>query len=376
MSHCLRVFMWLVVLSTPFSAALGFADKIYLKDGSIEVSERVWQSDKYIHFILKGTTDVTIRYAKTIVDRVLIDGVEVPIAVPAADAKKDVPAPVQAGGSIFQKETPAQPKVTEDQPAAPAEKQSAIRKKPAIQSNTTDQKRAAKHKGISFYDPRRDMRYWASRQSKHSTLSAALAALAKMYGQSVSWVETYMGEENDLGVIHQNLMMNQGQRETMARDETKVHKPYYGQFYNPGQKQPFRIGPNKLFKNQAAAVKALAQQYGRSIAWVQDNFGQSNELATIHDNLKAALQKTATPKKEETVAVAPIEKTPAKGNTFYNPRRKKKYWIGGSERYNSLDDALGALAKKYGVTVELIERHMGNTNDLAQIHQNLRTNLE
>lgn len=375
MSHCLRVFMWLMVLSTLLSVTCGFADKIYLKDGTVEVAERVWQSDKYVHFILRGTTDVTIRYAKTIVERVLIDGVEVVVSPSAPATQKSTPVQVQPGPLTAEKEATIQKDATKTTTPHQTEKKLITQTKPAIKLNRMDQKKVGMQKGISFYDPRRDLRYWASRKSKHNTLSAALGALAKMYGQSVSWVETYMGAENDLGIIHQNLMANQGETIKAAVEEVAVRRPPTGLFYNQGKSSPYRIGPNKVFKSQAAAVEALARQYGRSTAWVQEHFGQSNELETIHANLKNAMQQTAAPKKEEAIALMPTGKPLAKGNEFYNPRRKKKYWIGGTERYNSLDDALGALAKKYGVSVELIERYMGNTNDLKQIHENIRTNL-
>lgn len=46
------------------------ADKVLLKDGSVEESVRVWETDRYVHFILKGTRSVEIRYAKEIVDHI------------------------------------------------------------------------------------------------------------------------------------------------------------------------------------------------------------------------------------------------------------------------------------------------------------------
>ena len=44
--------------------------RIVLQDGTIETSDRVWESDRYVHFILKGTNGVEIRYAKDIVSRI------------------------------------------------------------------------------------------------------------------------------------------------------------------------------------------------------------------------------------------------------------------------------------------------------------------
>ena len=64
------LFSIIVVLSLWPLGTVGTADRIYLKDGTIEQSDRIWESDNYFHFILKGTENVEIRYAKAIVDHV------------------------------------------------------------------------------------------------------------------------------------------------------------------------------------------------------------------------------------------------------------------------------------------------------------------
>lgn len=56
-----------------------------------------------------------------------------------------------------------------------------------------------------FYNPRRTQKYWASSKSRHSTLEAAIAALAKKYGRNPEWVKANMGNTNNLYQIHQNL---------------------------------------------------------------------------------------------------------------------------------------------------------------------------
>jgi len=60
-------------------------------------------------------------------------------------------------------------------------------------------------KTIEFYNPRRDKKYWASSTSKHNTYSDAIAALAKQYSRPPQWVQKYMGQSNDLLIIHENL---------------------------------------------------------------------------------------------------------------------------------------------------------------------------
>lgn len=61
----------------------------------------------------------------------------------------------------------------------------------------------------------------------------------------------------------------------------------------------------------------------------------------------------------------------SEANAFYNPRRPYKYWTGKNSKHKSYKEAIQALAKKYKRSPEWIQAHMGNTNDLVQIHQNL-----
>ena len=55
----------------------GYADRITLKDGTNIVSEKVWQTEDHVHFILIGTRDVEIRYAKEIVEKIEQQGITV-----------------------------------------------------------------------------------------------------------------------------------------------------------------------------------------------------------------------------------------------------------------------------------------------------------
>ena len=69
-----------------------------------------------------------------------------------------------------------------------------------------------------------------------------------------------------------------------------------------------------------------------------------------------------------------IKATPkSNGLVFYDPRRPRKYWINATAKYNTFQEAVAALAKQYNRTPQWIQDHMGATNDLQQIHQNLST---
>jgi hypothetical protein len=60
-----------------------------------------------------------------------------------------------------------------------------------------------------------------------------------------------------------------------------------------------------------------------------------------------------------------------KGLEFYNPRRPQKYWTSANSKHHFFKEAVATLAKQYDRSPEWIQDHMGETNDLYEIHQNL-----
>lgn len=297
-----RTLIWFLFCFALMSGAVVCADRIYLKDGSVQESDRVWLSSAYVHFILNGTIGVEIRYAKEIVARVQINGIEETI----------VAAPSGGGPIALVQKMPK-----EDIKANQTGKDRPIAKTDSDAKSTTPSKVIGRkiirdHKGIEFYAPRRNQRYWATSNSKHTTLNNALNALAKIYGRSISWVENHMGTENDLGNIHRNL------------------------------------------------IRQHEQGFSHS------------DLTTDNSHSISPLPLQAA----ETASNA-VERMPVpEGLQFYNPRRKEKYWTGEEGRHHTLDAAVRTLAKQYGVTEEWIDRHMGNTNNLTTIHQNIQESLK
>jgi len=63
------------------------------------------------------------------------------------------------------------------------------------------------------------------------------------------------------------------------------------------------------------------------------------------------------------------------GTAFYDPRRDKKYWVDQNSGYANYEDAIQALAKKYNRSPEWIRTHMGDSNDLEEIHRNLTDSI-
>lgn len=86
------------------------------------------------------------------------------------------------------------------------------------------------------------------------------------------------------------------------------------------------------------------------------------------DNNRAVTQTTAKGSVTKKIQIAPDQAT---GPVFYDPRRPYKYWADKDSKHKGYKQAIEALAKKYNYTPEWIQAHMGDTNDLAQIHRNL-----
>ena len=61
----------------------------------------------------------------------------------------------------------------------------------------------------------------------------------------------------------------------------------------------------------------------------------------------------------------------ASGPVFYDPRRSYKYWADPNSKHKTYTEAIQALAIKYKTTPEWVQAHMGDSNDLNQIHRNL-----
>jgi ribonuclease HI len=136
------------------------------------------------------------------------------------------------------------------------------------------------------------------------------------------------------------------------------------EFYNPRRPQKYWTSETAKHHTFKEAVAALAKRYERSPEWIQHHMGDTNDLDEIHRNLSN--KKLNTPAKVKT---ADVEK--ASEILFYNPRRPQKYWTSESAKHNTFKEAITALAKAYDRSQEWVKQHMGDTNNLNEIHQNL-----
>jgi hypothetical protein len=151
-----------------------------------------------------------------------------------------------------------------------------------------------------------------------------------------------------------------------APDKIRPPKKDGVAFYDPRRPQKYWSDENSRYDNYHDAIQALAKKYNRSPEWIQAHMGDSNDLEEIHRNL-------ADPNLDPQIPEVSPKAGEASGIVFYNPRRTYPYWTDASEKYKSYKEAIQALAQKYDRPPEWIQKYMGQTNDLAEIHRNLQT---
>jgi hypothetical protein len=107
---------------------------------------------------------------------------------------------------------------------------------------------------------------------------------------------------------------------------------------------------------------------------IQTPIKATAKQATVAPKIKqpAASQKKPFAQKESKIVSKKPDISKTKGLEFYNPRRPQKYWTSATSKHNIFKEAIATLAKHYDRSPEWIQHHMGETNDLDEIHQNLR----
>ena len=374
-----QLLLSLLVLLVP---AIANGDRIFLKDGTIEVSDRVWVTEKYVHFILKGTKAVEVRYAKEIVERIESEDGQVPIDATMLKEVTSVGKQPKLKSITHPKQVPSfAPQKNEPQKIATVPHDAESEIEPSLEPGTKpnlkiDKNKIDEIKGISFYDPSRTKRYWAFRNSRHTTLNGAVEALATLYGKPSEWVEENMGDENDLGIIHSRLMTALGSRGLQeAGDANASSELTTPLFYDDDRPFSYKTHEKRFFHTRDEALADLSGQYGQPVEWIVKHMGETNLLSEIHENLGNAV--LALPKKPVVHSKSndwhPLDMPD--DLQFYDPRRERKYWISDRIGFDTYQEAAAALARQYSVTVKWIEANMGDTNHLKEIHENIRNSL-
>ena len=179
-------------------SADAMAGRIIMKDGSVEESDKIWETEKYIHFILKGTQSVEIRFKKEIVQRVESESISNSAEAPSAAHVRSEAAQASGPGDAGQSDVAE--KVESDRDTLSNSARGDGQSLPLAKMVPL-----ASLEGIQFYDPRRPKKYWVGPTQRYDTLNAALKALAVHYNTTVQWVENHMGNTNTLAEIHTNI---------------------------------------------------------------------------------------------------------------------------------------------------------------------------
>ena len=128
-------------------------------------------------------------------------------------------------------------------------------------------------------------------------------------------------------------------QEKAWEEDGQIKCEYAGWVLTYPQNDVLRIVKTNALKNAASRAKS----------------GRENKI-TLNDK---NTQKTSPPSSEE--------------NVFYNPRRPYKYWTGKNSKHKTYNEAIKTLATEYGQSLQWIQENMGDSNDLNEIHQNLRS---
>ena len=239
------------------------ADIIYFKDGMKTIcQERTWEENGEIKCEYAGWI---ITYQKTDILRIVktTRPKNAPPPHTSATTKRTVP----------DKKTPQPDK---NRPVTQTTATGSITKKIKPAPNQPV--------GPAFYDPRRPYKYWADKNSKHKSYTGAIQALAKKYKSTPEWVQSHMGDSNDLDQIHRNLAKPQTKQVLPKTQPTASSAPEF-LFYNPRRPYPYWTSKQSKHKSYKEAIQAIAKQYDRSPEWIKLNMGATNDLNEIHRNL-------------------------------------------------------------------------------------------
>ena len=183
------------------------------------------------------------------------------------------------------------------------------------------------------------------------------SANGKILGASpVSDEQKKQGETSSIGSF----------RET-GIDKSLVESVAGIQFYSARRSFKYQTGPNDRFHTFKEAVDDLAIKFNKDSYWIGQNLGNTNDLEKIYVNLNRPVDQVDSD--TETTSET-------SGILFYDPRRVYKYWVGTDSKHHTLDEAIETLANQYNRSSEWVIDHLGETNDLSEIHRNLEAGLQ
>ena len=252
-----KIFLTFLLLAL-FPLAAG-GDTIFLKDGTNITTKKAWEENGLIKFYLEGSESIIIIYSKKIIDRIEEGDTKEKtvkkkkIKMEKPQSKYQAPMTKKTDGSSstltfrnqdneksdgllfynprrkhkYWTSSKTQYNTLEAAIAALAEKygcnpewvkanmgntnslykihKNLAKNIPAGKQSSDNSSILSEISNTLFYNPRRTHKYWASSKSRHNTMEAAIAVLAKQYDRNPEWVKMNMGNTNSLYEIHKNL---------------------------------------------------------------------------------------------------------------------------------------------------------------------------
>jgi hypothetical protein len=316
------IFVVLVVLLPDLAAS----DLIVLKDGTQVKAQKVWEENGLVRFTLPEYDGIVVTYAKEIVLRIEKEKAVIGESPPASRSQKPAPAHAVAEKAL-----------SVDKP----DKRPIILRLPGAAAQSSS---PGDMVGEGNSEPRR----------------AAQEVSSASVGTSSS-VETHqMPVTTDEDA--ENRMVKWVPVSPDTVDEELVQRVTGIQFYDPRRHYKYQTGTATSYHTLKEAVDDLATKFDKTPRWVELNLGDTNDLGQIYRNLSQPIE-NAQPETETESKMS--------GLVFYDPRRAEKYWVSPDSRHRTMEEALDTLAQQYGQTPDWIIAHLGETNDLEEIHRNL-----
>lgn len=320
--------LWIFALLVVLLPAVAASDLIVLKDGTKVKAQKVWEENELVRFTLPDYDGIVVTYAKEIVLRI--------------EKEKAV---TDAG------ESPPDSRL----------------QNPATGSTAAE-------KALSVVKPDKrpialTLQGAAAQPSSSGDLVREGAGEPVVAGEDVS--SAPVGSFSSVGTRQMTDTNDENAGERMPKgvqaspgkvDEDLVQRVTGIQFYDPRRHYKYQTGTSNRYHTLKEAVDDLSTKFDKPPRWVEMNLGDTNDLGQIYRHLSRPIEGVQT----ETE----IESTTS-GILFYDPRRAEKYWVSPESRCRTLEEAVGILAKQYEQTPEWIIAHLGETNDLVEIHRNL-----
>jgi hypothetical protein len=304
------------------------ADIIYLKDGTKVRAAKVWEEGDRIRFSLEDYEDIIITYSKEIVERIEKgEGRAVSRPTKQKDKVSATQNDVAAGETGKQKGTAAEIK----KPAEVVDSSERI-----SESTGTGQPTKTGQAEVAAQPPSKQPPQTTGTKTDKPDKTARAKARA---GSPANTITKKVPPQVDPSSQVDGIL-----------------------FYNPRRPYKYWTGPNTRQHTLKEALAALAKQFDRDPQWIADHLGKTNNLGDIYRNLGPG--GGVAPSKVKPVATS-------RGFLFYDPRRPYKFWTGPTSKHRTLKEALEALAKQYDHPSEWVKAHMGESNDLGEIHKNL-----